>query len=139
MNSDPITRNRSVSLWFKSTIVWAAVCLAFTVSPAPATATSLTGHGPEAQFLETQGSLPWSGPSTIFESALFESPTGLLGLATSRCSPFISSGPNDPPMVGVLLYDFWSPTLGTYVGFYLVTTDSGVHIRSLRCDTYTEI
>ena len=138
-NSDPNTRNRSVSMWSKSTIVGTALCLAFTLSPAPAAATGLTGYGPEAELLETHGNLLRSGPSATFESALFASPTVLPGLAVSTCSPYISSGPNDPPMVGVLLYAYWSPTLGTWVGFYYVTSNSGEHIRALRCDTYDEI
>ena len=37
------------------------------------------------------------------------------------------------------LWAYWSPILGTYVGVYVVISDSGVHTRSLRCDTYDEI
>ena len=132
----PHTRNRSVWLWSRSTLVPVSLCLAFTVGPAPAGAADLVDHGPEAELLETHGGLVRSGLSTTSESTLFASPAVLAGLAASPCSPFISSGPNDPPMTGVLLYSYWSATHGTYIGVYLMS--SGPR-RKLRCDTNDEI
>ena len=131
----PNTRIRS-PLWSRSTVAGAALCLAFMLSPASAAATDLADHGPEAELVEPHGSLLRSALSTTSESTLFASPTVWAGLAASPCSPFISSGPNDPPMVGVLLYSYWSAVLGTYVGVYLMSSGP---LRTLRCDTYTEI
>ena len=127
---NPNTRNRSASLWSKSTVAWAALCLAFTLSPASAAATDLVYHGPEAELVEAHGNLLLSGPATTSEPVFVANPTVGVGLAQSHCSPMISSGPNDPPEIGYLVSEEWDPVLGAWVGTYLT---SSLRWRTLVC------
>lgn len=122
-SSDPHTLNWPVSLRSKSTVVWAALCLAFTLSPAAATATDLVYHAPADGILGVRDNLLLSGPATTFEGPLFAaSPTVRAGLAQSNCAPMISSGPDDPPEIGYLVSEEWDAARGVWVGTYLTST-----------------
>ncbi len=119
---NPNTRNRSASLWSKSTATWAALCLAFALSPSSAAAMDLLYHGPEAELVEARGHLLAPGPAATSEPVVVATPTVGAGLAQSHCAPIISSGPNDPPAIGYLVSEEWDAARGVWVGTYLTSS-----------------
>lgn len=94
-----------------------SVCLAFGSGPARAATVDLADHGVEADFLDVL-------------AVTVDSPR--------PCSQWISSGPNDPPMLGFLVSMEWDWINQVYIGTYMM--DGGDQmLRRFNCDTLEEL
>lgn len=95
-----------------------AVCLAFGSDPASAVTADLVDYGRVVGFLEV--------------------PTGTADPDPEVCSQWVSSGPNDPPMLGFLVSMQWDWINQVYVGTYMMQ-GGDQSFRRFRCDTYEEL
>ena len=116
----------------------ASICLAFGSGPAPAVAADLAGHGPEAEVPEVRDNRFEPGLSGTSEPALRARPAVTEDSAAPTCSQWISSCPNDPPMLGMLILAQWDPVLQIYIGVYAME-GGDQPFRKFRCDTYEEL
>ena len=76
--------------------------------------------------------------SIVSACLAFASDRARAATAGEPCSQWISSGPNDPPMLGVPISMEWDWINQVYIGTYLMN-GGDKPLRTFRCDTNEEL